>query len=133
MSTTPENGFTGQARRVSGAVADLLFLRYELFGLEAREEKSRVVGLLVSTIIACFAGFMAFLCLNVFLIVRFWEDRMVLCGALAVAYALLAIGLWFYVRRRLHKDPPPFAATIEELRKDVTLFGSKGSGRESGR
>lgn len=110
---------------MSGAVADLLFLRYELFGLEAREEKSRVVGLLVSALIACFAGFMAFLCLNMFLIVNFWEERVLLCGILAGIYTLLAIGLALYVRRRLRKDPPPFEATINELRKDVTTLGPK--------
>ncbi len=114
-----------RARRLAYAWGEALQLRYELFSFEAQEQKSRLVSMIVQALIAAFCGFMAFLLLNMVLLMRFWEHRVLLCAVLAGVYLLACLILGLWLRRRFRKMPPPFEATVGELRKDLQTLGSK--------
>lgn len=112
-------GIRGKARRLGYAWAEAFRLRYELFSLEAKEQRGLWIGLLLQTLVVAFCGFMAFLCANVLLLIAFWDDRMVVCSILAGAYFLIALILGIWLRIRIRRFPAPFSATANELRRDA--------------
>lgn len=108
---------------LSGAVA-LLHTRAELLSLELGEERERLKGLLVPAILAGVFLFLAFELLPLLVLIVFWETHRLAALAMVIA-AYLVIGLvaLLVLRRRWHDRAPPFAATIEELKKDLEALG----------
>lgn len=111
---------------VGGLAATFLSIlrtRFELFLLEASEQKANVLALLGLAFGALIFLTLALLVFTVTVAVYFWptEDRYVALAILAFIYFVIGIGLLVAVRSRLVNGPPPFAATIEELRRDMEL------------
>lgn len=113
------SGVRGKARRLGFAWAEAFRLRYELFSLEAKEQRGLWIGLLVQALVVSFCGFMAFLCANVLLLIALWDERVIVCSILAGVYFLVALVLGFWLRHRIVNFPAPFAATASELRRDA--------------
>lgn len=111
-----------KASRFGSRVVDALEHRLELFGIELTEEKLRLLGLLVGSIVAALAMFVGFLTLNVLLAFLFWEQRVPLFGALTALYLGGGIVLALVIRSKVLGGPPPFAMTIEELKRDARMF-----------
>ena len=67
---------------------------------------------------------LALLVFTVTVAVYFWptEDRYVALGILAFVYFAIGIGLLVAIRSRLVNGPQPFAATLDELRRDIELI-----------
>lgn len=114
-------------RQAAGGLAatflSILRTRFELFLLEASEQKANVLALLGLAFGALIFLTLALLVFTVTVAVYFWptEDRYVALAILAFIYFVIGIGLLVAVRSRLVNGPPPFAATIEELRRDMEL------------
>lgn len=111
---------------VGGLAATLLSIlrtRFELFLLEASEQKANVLAVLAMTFGALIFLTLALLVFTVTVAVYFWptEDRYVALAVLAFVYFVIGVGLLVAVRSRLVNGPAPFAATIEELRRDMEL------------
>lgn len=123
-SSTP--GIAGAARMVMGSLAEALRYRGELFSIELNEEKRSIFGLLVLALLAVFALFTAFLCLNTLVLVLFWDHAVLVAGILALVYLAGAALATFVMLRRLRNAPPPFDSTMEVLRKDQELLSRKG-------
>jgi len=111
---------------VSGLAATFLSIlrtRFELFTLEAAEQKSNVLVLLGMVFGALLFLTLAVLVFTVTIAIYFWptEDRYLALVILAFAYSAVGLGLFVAVRSKLVNGPAPFAATLEELRRDIEL------------
>ena len=111
---------------VGGLAATLLSIlrtRFELFALEAAEQKSNVLVLLGLALGALVFLLLALLVFTATVAVYFWptEDRYVALAILAFVYFAIGLGLVVAVRSRLVNRPAPFAATLDELRRDIEL------------
>jgi uncharacterized membrane protein YqjE len=112
-------GLRQSLARVASALVGLVSTRTELASLEFTEERERLTrrlamvaaGGLLLAFAALFAG--------AFVIVLFWDTHRLWAIAL-VALAHLAAGAILLAKARAigHDSPSPFAATIDELRKD---------------
>lgn len=111
---------------VGGLAATLLSIlrtRFELLTLEAAEQKANVLVLLGLAFGALFCLMLALLVFTATVVVYFWptEDRYVALGVLAFVYFAIGLGLLVAARSRLVNGPAPFAATLDELRRDIEL------------
>lgn len=97
--------------------------RIELFSLEASEQKSRLIALLGMAFGALLFLTLALLVFSIAVALYFWptDQRYVALGVLALIYGLVGAGLFLAIRRQLLFSPMPFAATVEELRRDLAL------------
>jgi len=130
----PRNpGLRAALKRVAAAGVGLLSTRAELLTVELTEERERLTrrlalvaaGGLILAFGAMFAG--------AFVVVMFWDTHRLWAIAL-VALAHLGAGAWLLrMARDVGRDsPPPFAASIAELKKDRALIeGSLGSRDET--
>ena len=111
---------------VGGLAATLLSIlrtRFELLTLEAAEQKANVLILLGLAFGALICLMLALLVFTATVVVYFWptEDRYVALGVLAFVYFAIGLGLLVAARSRLVNGPTPFAATLDELRRDIEL------------
>lgn len=114
-------------RQAAGGMAatllSILRTRFELFALEAAEQKANVLALLAMAFGALIFLTLALLVFTGTVAVYFWptEDRYLALAVLALVYLLVGLGLLWAVRSRLVNGPQPFAATLDELRRDIEL------------
>lgn len=115
--------------RTVGELADTLLsivrTRIELFSLEAGEEKSRLAALAALLCAALFFLALAVLVFSVTVALYFWPTpyRYTALWLMGLLYLVLGAGFAWTVRARLRDDPAPFSATLDELRRDITLVG----------
>ncbi|NYT80485.1 phage holin family protein [Alcaligenaceae bacterium] len=97
--------------------------RMELFSLEATEQKGRLVVLMGLTAAALLFLTLAVLVFSIAVAVYFWptDQRYMALYILAACYLILGIGFLLAVRSKLVHGAMPFAATIDELRRDLAL------------
>ncbi|MCG8604104.1 phage holin family protein [bacterium] len=107
----------------NGLLEGLQF-RCELFGVELREVTHRYIFLMLLASIALFSLFAAFLCLNIFLLIVFWESRTAVSLGLFSFYFVVATALGVYVLRKVRSGPPAFSATIAVLKQDQALLAA---------
>ena len=124
MDSSADRGW-GVARtfgQVCASVLQGLLLRLDLLKLELKEERARLIGLFVLGLLVALSAFMAFLVLNLTILVIAGEHRIAVLLMLLGFYLLLAVGLGVGLWRKVRSGPVPFAATVEELKKDHALF-----------
>jgi uncharacterized membrane protein YqjE len=121
MSSTDEGSsdLSIAVRRLSASLIEGLQLRLDLLALELGEERRRLSQLVLSTLALSLALFMVFLCINLALLILFWEDHRIpialgMCGFYGAFAAVLA----FVIVRRIRRGARAFSATREVLEKD---------------
>lgn len=107
----------------ASTLLSILVTRVELFALEASEEKSELVKILVWVGAALFFAALALIVLTFLVILLFWQTEWRYWGFGLVILLYAGISLYFArkLMRRLVYGPVPFQATLEELRKDWQL------------
>jgi len=99
--------------------------RSELFLLELEEEKIHIVELLLWALIAGVMGLMFLALATLFIILLFPEEmRMYAVAGFCALYLAGAILALLNLKGLLRKRPPPFSATINEIKKDRECFDS---------
>ncbi|BEV71047.1 MULTISPECIES: phage holin family protein [unclassified Paludibacterium] len=122
--SSPRPARAGTIRSLLDRAVSLFLVRAELFSIEAREQKEA----LLAQLLLAFAAFcallltmMAGLLLLVVLTPAAWR-AWVLAGVTLVA-ALSCLLLLWRLMHALQHQPPAFATTLQEVRKDCqTLF-----------
>jgi uncharacterized membrane protein YqjE len=110
-------------KRFSAVLMQGLDYRLDLLILEFQEEKQRLLGVLFLAMIAAFAALLGFLCINLLVVMLFWETHRVLVVVLmCVFYIATALSIVMWLRHRLRSEPDPFSASRSELRKDLSLL-----------
>jgi uncharacterized membrane protein YqjE len=118
------HGILDSLRGVVGTGLAMVQNRVELLGVEIQEHKARAVRLLMLGGALAVAGNMAAIVVTAAVVVLAGEGVRgpVLIG-LAVFYLLAALVLFLALRREL-RAPPPFKATVDELKKDIEWLKS---------
>ena len=112
-------GLLTSLRRVGASVAAIVHSRVELATLELERERIRVTRLVLLGLLAFLFLGLAAITATIFVIVLFWDSqRLVAIGFLTVFYIGVGAGVLMFARREAAESKRPFAATVEELRKD---------------
>jgi uncharacterized membrane protein YqjE len=99
--------------------------RFDLFEMELQEVSERYIKMYMLLQVAFFAIFIAFLCLNVLILVMFWEHRIPVSLGLFLFYIIAGLFLVRHVMQNAKSAPPPFSATIEVLKQDQVALMSE--------
>lgn len=99
--------------------------RVELFLVEWREERLRLMELLLLLLTGTICALMALLMITLAVVVFFWDThRLLVLTLIIVAYAGSAAVAFGMVRSRLRRWRA-FAATLEQIKKDQACFKEK--------
>ena len=107
-------------RALAASFLGLVRTRVELAIVELQEEGERKKAMLVLAAAAGVFLTLGALLFAIFIIVCFWDThRVAAAGVMTLLY--LAIGAYSLMRLKQSAaaSPPPFAATLEELKRDV--------------
>ena len=118
---------------LSADVLQALSTRVELFGLELQQAKDDLPRLLALWIVGLLALMFAFALLTLFVVVVVWDTpyRDWVMLALCLIYATVGGVVLWRVRQQLRGGGlNPFAATLEELQRDVQSLTGRTIGSE---
>lgn len=124
MTASP--GLYEALRRVAATALAMGQSRLELASIEAQEAGERLIAALLIGMLGMLMLFAAMVSLTVWGVWMLWQP----IGPLAlVLCALLYLGVGFalvsWMRQRLRSQPPAFAATMAELRRDAAMLRGK--------
>lgn len=116
------------ARDLTKILLTLISTRFELFSLEMAEQRARatkLLGLLFATLLLLTLAILVF---SLSIALYFWptDYRYTALVVLFLFYLVLGLGCLWCVRKSLVDAPPPFEATLEELRRDLQLVERLG-------
>ena len=113
----------GSIKGTAGTLLELVGTRFELLGLELREESRNVAGLVVRGVAAGILAGAALAMAGVFVVAAFWDThRLWAAGLVALAYAGLAAWIIAGIRTTLRDRPVPFDASVREIQADLAAM-----------
>jgi uncharacterized membrane protein YqjE len=122
--TADNDSLLATLRRLTGMVGQAVHFRVRLASLDAIE-LAIYWGIVVA--LGVLTGgllFTAWLSLNALVVLLAWPTHPVLaCVGLVVGNLLAALAVGALIWYRATHAPPPFAATGEELRRDLAMLG----------
>ena len=112
------------ARNVMESVLGLFGKRFELAATELQEEKYRLIDQLFRAIMVGVLALMALMMISFLIIVVSWDTaaRIYVIAGLALLYGIAGWRVFVTLRQKLEDSPKPFAATVDEIRKDAEWF-----------
>ena len=110
-------GFLATGKRILRSVGDLAHSRLELFLMELKEERIRLVDMLLLLAVCAVCALMTLALLTFTLVVIFWDHRVLVLVLLTLLYGAGAGGSFWTLRNRL-RHWQSFAATMEQIKKD---------------
>lgn len=100
--------------------------RIELFAVELREEKCRLIEILLWATAAVFLGMMAVTFVTLAIVIYFWPHaRVAALIGVSLFYVATALAAFYGLRTRLTKGPLPFDDTLREIKKDRECLRSQ--------
>ena len=124
---SPRSSPLDTARDALQSFWSLLEKRLELATTEFQEQRHRLINQVVWIAAIVVLALMALFTGTILIITLTWDTaaRVWVIAALALAYAGGAAWCVSVLKRIVAQSPPPFAATIEEFRKDREWFQKK--------
>jgi uncharacterized membrane protein YqjE len=120
-------GLLDALTRVGGSLVGALRNRLELASIELGEARGRLVATIVVSLAAVMLIGGAVGMLSAWVAVALWSTLgPAVLAWLALAYALGGGGLLWWLRHRLHTDPPFLADTLAELQRDAASMHGSG-------
>ena len=112
-------GFLHSVRALADSVLATVQDRVELVSVELQEEKRRLIQIFIWISAAIFTGMMAITFASITLVYLLWDSaRLAALGGLTLVYGGAAVAIVVSFRRYLRRQPPPFAATLQEIKTD---------------
>lgn len=119
------DGLLATVSRVLGTLRSTVENRVELFLLEAKEDRLKLVEAVCLAVVAAGLAVMTMILVTFTIVVVFWDSyRLTALGALTLLYGIGAGVAFVKLRSRL-KNWQSFPATIEQLEKDRACFKSR--------
>lgn len=110
-------GLGGVVTRLGRTALQGINTRVELLALEWQEERIRIRGMLVWSVVLLFLAILGALLITAAIIFLFPEDlRVYITGAIGLLYLCGALGAWFALKSGFKREP--FAESIEQVKKD---------------
>jgi uncharacterized membrane protein YqjE len=117
-------GFLGMLRRLAATALGIVQNRLELLTLELREERARVVSLLIWFAMLVISVFMVMMAVTFLFVVAFWDHAFWVLLAFSFFYLSCALTAILVIKSRL--DRPLLGETVNQLKKDCQwLLGKK--------
>ncbi len=117
------SGLFGSLKRLLATLLGIVSSRVELLSNEWEEERLRLTQALLFALFALFSLCMGIFFLSILIVLFFWEDHPLLVVSLLsllfFAFALISFRL---LLGKLNQKPVPFADTLAELKKDLSLL-----------
>lgn len=111
---------SGPLRRLGTSLLTLSRIRLELLAIEVQEEKDRIAGLLVWSVLAALLAGFGLLMLLVLVTVALWDSHRLLALGGSTAVLIVAAGVALLKVKGLVAQPSTlFQASITELRDDA--------------
>lgn len=109
----------GLLRRTAAGLAGAAETRLALLGADLEQESLRALQVAANAVMAVFFLCLACAVAALWVIVYFWDDHRLAATGAVGGVALVCAGLLAWrARRAALARPAPFAATIEQLRRD---------------
>jgi len=127
VSETPHtgNGLLGFAKQALQTAGRLLESRAELFVLELKEERLRLVAVLLLALAGGICALMTLALVTLTIVMVFWNSyRIPVLVALIALYGAGAVGALVSLRRRLRRWQS-FVASVEQIKKDRACLETK--------
>ncbi|MGH7993952.1 MAG: phage holin family protein [Limisphaerales bacterium] len=127
MDDTPhaEGGILATLTRLLKTLRDVVENRIELFLVEWREERLRLLEALLLLLVGTVCALMALLMVTFAVVAAFWDTHRTLVLTLIIlAYAGGAVAAFGMLRSRMRRWQA-FAATLEQIKKDQACFKEK--------
>lgn len=122
---TPAGGLLASVRRLAATLLAAAQTRLQLFATDLEVEALRLRRLLLLQALAVVFFALVLMLVSALVVLVFWDGhRLLAIGLLAALYAALGAGCLLMARRCAAAPPRPFAATLDELRKDRAGLGS---------
>lgn len=113
------SGLLAALRRLAATGVALLQTRLELLAAEIVEERTRVVRLVVLSVVAGFFLALGVVTLTFFIILLAWDThRLLAAGLIAAAYLGIGAVVAVNVRNLARAESRLFSGSLAELRKD---------------
>ena len=109
-------GLFGSVRRTVDSVRHMVNARLELIMCEFKEEKSRLVSLVVFGLGAVFLAFLMLMSVTAAVAVYFRDNAFAVLAGFAAFYLIATIGFVAVLKKRI--KAPMFPETIRQLKKD---------------
>jgi len=120
-----EGGLLGSVKQMLQTASQLLESRVELFLLELKEERVRLVAALLLALAVGICALMTVVLVTFTIVIVFWDTyRIPVLVVLTIAYAAGAAGAFISLRRRLRRWQA-FSASLEQIKKDRACLGTK--------
>lgn len=124
-STNPEGGLLSTVTRIVKTLRETVENRIELFLLEVREDRLRLLDLLLLAAVGVALAMMTIIVATFTIVVIFWDTyRIPTLVVLTVAYGTAAAVVIAKLRSRI-KNWGSFQATFDQLQKDRECFKKK--------
>ena len=118
-----DSGVLASLRRLGSALLATLHSRADLLGYELARERIRVTRIVLLGVAALFFVMLGAITATILVIALFWEgQRFIAIGSLTVLYFGIAAALGLFAKSQASRAARPFAASIEQLRKDREHF-----------
>ena len=119
-------GFLGSLRTLGESLLAGIQDRIRLVGFDLREEKLRLIQIILWITAVVFTGMLAVAFVSIALVYLFWESaRIAVLGGLALAYTGAFVATCVAFRRYLARQPQSFASILRELDRDRACFHDK--------
>jgi len=116
-------GLGASLKRFGSTLIAIVHSRAELVSYELARERTQLTRMLLLGAAALFFLALGAITAAIFLIVLFWDSqRLVVIGFLTVLYLGIGAGIAAFAQREAGRVKRPFAATVEQLRKDREHF-----------
>lgn len=119
MAENASPGLFASLRHLLGDLVDLGRTRLALLANEVEEEKIRLVGVLVHSVLALACLIVGAILLVAFLVLLFWEQRLVVVGLSCLAFIGAALVFARRSQAGLDEGSSLFRASLAELETDV--------------
>lgn len=111
---------SGPLRRLGTSLLTLSRIRLELLAIEVQEEKDRIAGLLVWSVLAALLAGFGLLMLLVLVTVALWDSyRLLALGGSTVVLTAAAVVAVLKVKGLVDRPSTLFQSSITELREDA--------------
>ena len=118
-------GILTSLRRIVQGGLTLVENRVELFAVELREEKCRLVEAIILALASVIFGMMSLIFFTLLIVTLFWNNgRVAVLLTVSLLYLLGTFLAGYRLRGRLKKSRP-FSGTLGEIEKDRACFGSE--------
>ncbi|GHU10784.1 hypothetical protein FACS1894185_2880 [Betaproteobacteria bacterium] len=120
-----QQGLFWSLRHLLGDLLEIGRTRLALLSNEAQEERLRLITILVSGFLALSSLVIGVVLLVIFLLLAFWESRLLIVGAACLAFLVAAAIFAWKTRAEIQNGPLLFSASLRELKRDIVSLRSR--------